>query len=91
MAEVAEPLTAHRTPEDRFNFQLQNSKLNESHRTGGFFHCEENMSKEEIVAAIRECALQLGHAPSSIELDRMMRITRTHYREHFAKLHSGNA
>jgi len=42
------------------------------------------MSKEEIIAAIRECAAQLGHAPSSIELDRMMRITRAHYREHFA-------
>jgi len=42
------------------------------------------MSKEEIIAAIRECAVQLGHAPSSIELDRMMRITRAHYREHFA-------
>ena len=42
------------------------------------------MSKEEIIAAIRECASQLGHAPSSVELNRMMRITRTHYREHFA-------
>lgn len=42
------------------------------------------MSKQEIIAAIQECARKLGRAPSCTELNRMMRITRAHYREHFA-------
>ena len=42
------------------------------------------MCKEEITAAIRACAEKLGRAPSFIELNRMMQITRAHYREHFA-------
>ena len=42
------------------------------------------MSKQEIIAAIQECAQKLGRAPSCTELNRMMRITRAHYREHFA-------
>src|SRR6185312_5599221 len=44
----------------------------------------EIMCKEEITAAIRACAEKLGRGPSFIELNRMMQITRAHYREHFA-------
>lgn len=43
------------------------------------------MSKEEIIAAIRDCADKLGHPPSYPELNRAMRITRRNIRKHFGR------
>ena len=44
------------------------ARSKDSHYFGGFFYWKENMSKEEIIAAIQECARKLGRAPKYEEL-----------------------
>ncbi len=41
------------------------------------------MTKEEVIAAIKECAEKLGHAPSLTELQSMTRVTKRTIRKHF--------
>ncbi len=38
---------------------------------GGFFHCEEYVRREQIIAAIQKCARKLGRRPTRRELERM--------------------
>ena len=42
------------------------------------------MSKEEIIAAIQQCAAQLGHAPSFPELERTTRLRKRVIHRHFS-------
>jgi hypothetical protein len=42
-----------------------------------------NVTREEILAGIRECAKKLGHAPSYPELQRTVKATRRTIRKHF--------
>jgi ADP-ribose pyrophosphatase YjhB (NUDIX family) len=46
------------------------------------FLLERNVTKEEILAAIRECAEKLGRSPSYTELQRTVNVTRRSIRKH---------
>jgi hypothetical protein len=59
-----------------------------SHPPGGFYSAHsraktarergpwsKHMTRQEMMAAIKECAVKLGHAPSQIELAKMAKIT----------------
>ena len=48
-------------------------------------------SKEEIIAAIQECATKLGHVPSQEELKRRNRNLREDFCPAFWQLHQGAA
>ena len=41
------------------------------------------MTKEEIIAAVKECAEKMGHAPTVEELNKFSKITRTQVQRHF--------
>jgi hypothetical protein len=43
-------------------------------------------TKEEVIAAIQECAKKLGRTPNAPELQRVVKMTCGHYRRHFATL-----
>jgi hypothetical protein len=43
------------------------------------------MTRQEMMAAIKECAVKLGHAPSQIELAKMAKITPRATQKHFGK------
>jgi hypothetical protein len=44
---------------------------------------EKNMTKEEVIAAMKECAVTLGHAPSLPELEKTTRVTKWDIRRTF--------
>jgi hypothetical protein len=48
-----------------------------------FSFCEVFVTKEEILAAIKECAERLGHTPSLPELKRCTRISKRSIRRHY--------
>ncbi len=41
------------------------------------------MTKEEVIAAVQECATKLGHAPSMAEFRKATAIGKGHVRKHF--------
>jgi hypothetical protein len=55
--------------------------------TGGFFigesSKEKTMTKEEVIAAVTECATKLGRAPSMAEFRKATAIGKGHVRKHF--------
>jgi hypothetical protein len=44
---------------------------------------ENTMTKEEVIAAVQECATKLGHAPSMAEFRKATTIGKGHIRKHF--------
>jgi hypothetical protein len=50
---------------------------------GGFFIGAIKMTKEEVIAAVRECAEKIGHAPSMAEFRKMALVSKNQVRRHF--------
>src|SRR4029077_11919374 len=49
---------------------------------------ETTVTKEEIIAAVKKCAAELGHAPSVAEFHQITKISKTQVRRHFGS-HTG--
>jgi hypothetical protein len=54
-----------------------------SHLCGWLFSLERTVTKEEIIAAVKECAAKLGHAPSATEFAKETNVGKTDIRKTF--------
>jgi len=67
------------------SFRQKNSKQKTSSRKTSRRKTfqEKTMTKEEVIAAVQECASKLGHAPSMAEFRKATTIGKGHVRKHF--------